>query len=95
MEYLGAWGTLIHEKNLKSKVSCQTPFKNLNNTSSTSVKCAPDDAFWLMLSQCCLLSVVCKYSYSTNYFLFHHAKGMSNDWTNKAFKKTVSNKTKT
>jgi hypothetical protein len=27
MEYLGAWGTLIHEKNLKSKISCQTPFK--------------------------------------------------------------------
>jgi hypothetical protein len=24
---LGAWGTLIHEKNLKSKISCQTPFK--------------------------------------------------------------------
>jgi hypothetical protein len=29
MEYLGAWGTLIHEKNLKSKISCQTPFKNI------------------------------------------------------------------
>ncbi len=27
MEYLGAWGTLIHEKNLKSKISSQTPFK--------------------------------------------------------------------
>jgi hypothetical protein len=27
MEYLGTWGTLIHEKNLKSKISCQTPFK--------------------------------------------------------------------
>jgi hypothetical protein len=27
MEYLGAGGTLIHEKNLKSKISCQTPFK--------------------------------------------------------------------
>ncbi len=25
MEYLGAWGTLINEKNLKSKSSCQTP----------------------------------------------------------------------
>jgi hypothetical protein len=22
-----AWGTLIYEKNLKSKISCQTPFK--------------------------------------------------------------------
>ncbi len=30
MEYLGAWGTLIHEKNLKSKISCQTPF-NVGN----------------------------------------------------------------
>ncbi len=28
MEYLGAWGTLIHEKNLKSKISCQTQFKS-------------------------------------------------------------------
>ncbi len=27
MEYLWAWGTLIHEKNLSSKISCQTPFK--------------------------------------------------------------------
>jgi hypothetical protein len=27
MKYLGAGGTLIHEKNLKSKISCQTPFK--------------------------------------------------------------------
>ncbi len=26
-EYLWAWGTLIHEKNLSSKISCQTPFK--------------------------------------------------------------------
>ncbi len=29
MEYLEAWGTLVHEKNLKSKFSCQTPFKPL------------------------------------------------------------------
>jgi hypothetical protein len=35
MEFLGAWGTLIPEKNLKSKIwknlkskiSCQTPFE--------------------------------------------------------------------
>ncbi len=27
MEYLWAWGTLIYEKNLRSKISCQTPFK--------------------------------------------------------------------
>ncbi len=26
MEYLGAWGTLIYEKNLKSKISRQSPF---------------------------------------------------------------------
>ncbi len=29
MEYLGAWRTLIHEKNLKSKISCQAPFKSV------------------------------------------------------------------
>jgi hypothetical protein len=29
MEYLGAWGTLIHEKKLRWKISCQTPFKTL------------------------------------------------------------------
>ncbi len=28
MEYLGAWGTVIYEKNQKSKISCQTPFKS-------------------------------------------------------------------
>jgi hypothetical protein len=27
MVYSGARGTLIHEKKLKSKISCQTPFK--------------------------------------------------------------------
>jgi hypothetical protein len=27
MEYLGARGTLIHDENLISKISCQTPFK--------------------------------------------------------------------
>ncbi len=31
MEYLGAWGTLIHEKNLKSKISCQTPCKGVRS----------------------------------------------------------------
>ncbi len=29
MEHLGAWGTLINEKNLKSIISCQTPFKKI------------------------------------------------------------------
>ncbi len=33
LEYLGAWGTLIHEKNLKSKISCQTPFKKVGAAS--------------------------------------------------------------
>ncbi len=28
MEYSGARGTLLHEKKLKSKISCQTPFKD-------------------------------------------------------------------
>ncbi len=27
MDYSGAQGTLIHEKKLRSKISCQTPFK--------------------------------------------------------------------
>jgi hypothetical protein len=26
MKYLGAWGSVIHEKKRKSKISCQTPF---------------------------------------------------------------------
>ncbi len=29
MEYLGAWGTLIHEKTMNSKISCQTPFNSI------------------------------------------------------------------
>jgi hypothetical protein len=28
MDYSGARGTLIHEKKLKSKISCQTPFNS-------------------------------------------------------------------
>jgi hypothetical protein len=28
MGYSGARGTLIYEKNLKAKISCQTPFNN-------------------------------------------------------------------
>ena len=34
MGYSGARGTLIYEKNLKSKISCQTPFKRFTNTGS-------------------------------------------------------------
>jgi hypothetical protein len=29
MEYLETWGTLIHERKLKSKISCQAPFKSI------------------------------------------------------------------
>jgi hypothetical protein len=29
MGYSGAQGTLIYEKNLESKISCQTPFNSL------------------------------------------------------------------
>ncbi len=31
MRYSEARGTLIYEKNLKSKISCQTPFKEPRN----------------------------------------------------------------
>jgi hypothetical protein len=31
MGYSGARGTLIYEKNLMSKISCQTPFKGSTN----------------------------------------------------------------
>ncbi len=39
MEYLGAWGTLIHEKNLKSKISCQTPFQSQSGTAQVNMTC--------------------------------------------------------
>ncbi len=39
MEYLGARGTLIHEKNLKSKISCQTAFKLVKY--KDDVSCTP------------------------------------------------------
>jgi hypothetical protein len=32
--YSGALRKLIHEKNLKSKISCQIPFKDLSNNTS-------------------------------------------------------------
>ncbi len=38
MEYLGAWGTLIHEKNLKSEISCQTPFKEKNSSGINKIR---------------------------------------------------------
>jgi hypothetical protein len=39
MEYSGARGTMIDEKNLKSKISCQTPFK-MSNTETGHVSAA-------------------------------------------------------
>jgi hypothetical protein len=39
MEYLWAWWTLIHEKNLSSKISCQTPF---NQRRHVREKCVSD-----------------------------------------------------
>ncbi len=48
MEYLGAWGTMIHEKNLKSKISCQTPFnKNLWSNQAWQGR-----EFWVMWTSC-------------------------------------------
>jgi hypothetical protein len=38
MVYSGARGTLIYEKNLKSKFSCQTPFKHRNIKGSNNKK---------------------------------------------------------
>jgi hypothetical protein len=29
MGYSGVWGEMIHEKNLRSKISSQTPFKKI------------------------------------------------------------------
>jgi hypothetical protein len=47
---LGAWGTLIHEKNLKSKISCQTPFKQGapagEGTTSTAKTSATAGSVW-------------------------------------------------
>jgi hypothetical protein len=37
-EYSGARDSLIHEKKLKSKISCQTPFKEGFSTSRTFVE---------------------------------------------------------
>ncbi len=45
MEYLGTWGTLIHENNLKLKISCQTPF----NLEGCQAFCQQQPR-WLILS---------------------------------------------
>jgi hypothetical protein len=39
MEYLWACGTLIHDKNLSSKISCQTPFKKKAEVSVFNQPC--------------------------------------------------------
>jgi hypothetical protein len=39
-EYSGARGTLIHEKKLKSKISCQTPFKGIVYSQKRGVETA-------------------------------------------------------
>jgi hypothetical protein len=38
MGYSGARGTLIYEKNLKAKISCQTPFKDLDKRSQNMME---------------------------------------------------------
>jgi hypothetical protein len=47
MKYLGAWGTLIHEKTLKSKISCQSPFKQRLN-----MELDPQSLFGLHVYSC-------------------------------------------
>ena len=39
---MGAWGTLIHEKKLRSKISCQTPFKEAKTILEEAVKAKAD-----------------------------------------------------
>ncbi len=38
MGYSGARGTLIYEKNLKSEISCQTPFKVMTVSSDNELQ---------------------------------------------------------
>jgi hypothetical protein len=38
MDYSGARGTLIHEKKMRSKISCQTPFKGIVQPQKKGVK---------------------------------------------------------
>jgi hypothetical protein len=43
MGYSGARGTLIYEKNLKSKISCQAPFKRLFYTRLIPAQVSPSN----------------------------------------------------
>jgi hypothetical protein len=58
-ENSGAWGTLIHEKNLKSKISCQTPFKNgdflglFNAAHLSPLKFHYVGGYWDRTQDCC------------------------------------------
>jgi hypothetical protein len=44
MVYSGAGGTLIHEKKMRSKISCQTPFKECNIFQGISTACSCSSA---------------------------------------------------
>ncbi len=49
MEYLGARGTMIYEKNFKSKISCQTPFYvALSICFPTHLVCTKQSAFKIL-----------------------------------------------
>ncbi len=48
MEYLGAWGTLIHEKKLRSKISCPTPFKYIKVCAINALSSLPDAPDFLL-----------------------------------------------
>jgi hypothetical protein len=83
MEYLWAWGTLIHEKNLRSKILCQTPFNiasilsllasltlsfsSLYNNLYVSFPCFSASIFLLTLTQPLSFLSLLLYLY-----LFHH-----------------------
>jgi hypothetical protein len=76
MEYLGARGTLIHEKKLKSKISCQTPFNTQNWALCASF---PPIAASLLLSSSPSLYTTMRFELSVLSHLFYH-------WSNEAVK---------
>jgi hypothetical protein len=49
MGYSGAQGTLIYEKNLKSKISCQTPFNLLEEIDQSFESQAPKWTYYYLL----------------------------------------------
>jgi hypothetical protein len=53
--YSGAWGKLIHEKSLKSKILCQTPFKDRGSCAelqTMSLKTAWSTYFYRDCNKC-------------------------------------------